>query len=341
MHEIGFIAIRKYRGKYLVRTHLNRDEARPIIKFLYRELVEYLKVKLVKAFGPDDRQSIEQSDSTITPDVRQGDFELPKPGSKITQVLAIMEPGTIVTHVMGLVEYEPNETRLSLVRELNEILKNPIPEELTNNPDTWGKFGEMTYGELVTQSVWAAKVCEAIIDDDSDRVVEIIDKLHPYVKQQLLIVLPQIASHRGVRQGGIFSTSEGWLKAIIAAAGVPKDKITSWIDNFALSGADIATALQLPSPPRPNNENQIEALEQKPDSEDPTMVDSREQNEGTTSINERGMKLGTSERVNEFHRLVKEGYSHRKAKKSAHCDPSTYYRWCKEATGEDPIKPYR
>lgn len=55
----------------------------------------------------------------------------------------------------------------------------------------------------------------------------------------------------------------------------------------------------------------------------------------------RGMKLGTAERVMEFHRLVKHGLSHRQAKEQSRCDPSTYYRWCKEATGEEPIHPYR
>ncbi len=55
----------------------------------------------------------------------------------------------------------------------------------------------------------------------------------------------------------------------------------------------------------------------------------------------RGMKLGTAERVREFHRLVKSGYSHRDAKKHSRCDPSTYYRWCLEATGEEPIQSYR
>lgn len=55
----------------------------------------------------------------------------------------------------------------------------------------------------------------------------------------------------------------------------------------------------------------------------------------------RGIKLGTSERVTEFHRLVKSGMSHRQAKKQAHCDPSTYYQRCKEVTGEEPIAPYR
>lgn len=55
----------------------------------------------------------------------------------------------------------------------------------------------------------------------------------------------------------------------------------------------------------------------------------------------RGMKAGTPERIMEFHRLVKSGKSNRQAKEQAHCDPSTYYRWCKEVTGEDPILPYR
>jgi hypothetical protein len=56
---------------------------------------------------------------------------------------------------------------------------------------------------------------------------------------------------------------------------------------------------------------------------------------------QRGMKIGTAERVTEFHRLLKSGYSQRLAKKSVRCDPSTYYQWCKEVTGEDPIEPYR
>jgi hypothetical protein len=55
----------------------------------------------------------------------------------------------------------------------------------------------------------------------------------------------------------------------------------------------------------------------------------------------RGIKLGTAERVAEFHRLVKSGMSHREAKKRAHSDPSTYYRWCEEVTGEKPIESYR
>lgn len=55
----------------------------------------------------------------------------------------------------------------------------------------------------------------------------------------------------------------------------------------------------------------------------------------------RGIKLGTAERVNEFHRLVKSGISHRQAKKQSRCDPTTYYQWCREVTGEEPITPYR
>lgn len=55
----------------------------------------------------------------------------------------------------------------------------------------------------------------------------------------------------------------------------------------------------------------------------------------------RGMKAGTPERVAEFHRLVKSGMSHREAKRQAHCDPNTYYRWCLQVTGEEPTLPYR
>ena len=56
---------------------------------------------------------------------------------------------------------------------------------------------------------------------------------------------------------------------------------------------------------------------------------------------ERGMKVGTGGRVREFHKLLKEGNSHRQAQKRAHCDPSTYYRHCYSVTGEEPIAPYR
>jgi hypothetical protein len=55
----------------------------------------------------------------------------------------------------------------------------------------------------------------------------------------------------------------------------------------------------------------------------------------------RGLKVGTAERVMEMHRLLKLGQSQRQAKKNAGCDPSTYYRHCKEVTAEDPILPYR
>jgi hypothetical protein len=56
---------------------------------------------------------------------------------------------------------------------------------------------------------------------------------------------------------------------------------------------------------------------------------------------QRGMKLGTAERVREMHRLLKRGVSHRQAKQKSHCDPSTYYRWCLKVTNEEPILPYR
>ena len=55
---------------------------------------------------------------------------------------------------------------------------------------------------------------------------------------------------------------------------------------------------------------------------------------------ERGMKIGTAERVREMHRLLKSGMSQREAKGLARCDPSTYYRRCREVTGEEPIPPY-
>lgn len=61
----------------------------------------------------------------------------------------------------------------------------------------------------------------------------------------------------------------------------------------------------------------------------------------TNQKEKRGMKLGTAERVREFHRLVKSGLSHRQAKKQSRCDPSTYYQWCQEATGEEPKESYR
>lgn len=60
--------------------------------------------------------------------------------------------------------------------------------------------------------------------------------------------------------------------------------------------------------------------------------------EGTA---QRGIKIGTAARVWEYHRAMKEGLSNRAAKARSHCDPSTYYRRCKEVTGEDPIEPYR
>lgn len=60
-----------------------------------------------------------------------------------------------------------------------------------------------------------------------------------------------------------------------------------------------------------------------------------------TSKSRLGPKTGTLERVSEFHRLVKSGMSQRQAKAKARCDPSTYYQWCKQATGEEPIVPYR
>jgi hypothetical protein len=56
---------------------------------------------------------------------------------------------------------------------------------------------------------------------------------------------------------------------------------------------------------------------------------------------QRGMKEGTSTRVREMHRLLKKGLSQRQAKNLSRCDPSTYYRWCLETTGEEPIEPYR
>jgi hypothetical protein len=55
----------------------------------------------------------------------------------------------------------------------------------------------------------------------------------------------------------------------------------------------------------------------------------------------RGMKAGTENRVREAHRLMRSGLSQRQATKRAHTDPSTYKRWCKEVTGEEPIEPYR
>lgn len=54
-----------------------------------------------------------------------------------------------------------------------------------------------------------------------------------------------------------------------------------------------------------------------------------------------GMKIGTDERVRRMHGLLKAGWSFRRAEKEAHSTTTTYRQRCREATGEDPIEPYR
>ncbi|NLE94725.1 MAG: hypothetical protein GX600_03425 [Dehalococcoidia bacterium] len=58
---------------------------------------------------------------------------------------------------------------------------------------------------------------------------------------------------------------------------------------------------------------------------------------------ERGPKVGTFERVREAHRLMtKRPFMTRtQAFKKAKIDSRTYDQWCLEATGEEPIEPYR
>ncbi|MCB0079600.1 MAG: hypothetical protein KDE47_01650 [Caldilineaceae bacterium] len=60
-----------------------------------------------------------------------------------------------------------------------------------------------------------------------------------------------------------------------------------------------------------------------------------------SSTQKRGMKVGTAERVREMHRLLKTGMSQRQARAGAQSDVATYYKYCLEVTGEEPIIPYR
>jgi hypothetical protein len=60
-----------------------------------------------------------------------------------------------------------------------------------------------------------------------------------------------------------------------------------------------------------------------------------------TETERRGPKVGTLERVAEAHRLIKEAHMPvTKACRKARTDTRTYYQWCLEATGEEPIVPY-
>lgn len=62
---------------------------------------------------------------------------------------------------------------------------------------------------------------------------------------------------------------------------------------------------------------------------------------GANESETRGAKAGTFERVQEAHRLLKtSGNSRAWVFKTAHTDSRTYNRWCKSATGEEPILPY-
>lgn len=73
-----------------------------------------------------------------------------------------------------------------------------------------------------------------------------------------------------------------------------------------------------------------------------TVVDNGESSKAIPKPREkRGMKAGTANRVREMHRLLAKGLSQRQAKSRSHCDPTTYYRWCLEVTGEEPIEPYQ
>jgi hypothetical protein len=54
-----------------------------------------------------------------------------------------------------------------------------------------------------------------------------------------------------------------------------------------------------------------------------------------------GPKAGTLDRVKEAHRLItQQNLTRTKAFKRAKTDSRTYDRWCKAATGEEPILPY-
>jgi HEAT repeat protein len=54
----------------------------------------------------------------------------------------------------------------------------------------------------------------------------------------------------------------------------------------------------------------------------------------------RGVKAGTLDRVKEAHRLAtKEGVPISKACDKAHTDTRTYYQYCRQATGEEPVSP--
>lgn len=55
---------------------------------------------------------------------------------------------------------------------------------------------------------------------------------------------------------------------------------------------------------------------------------------------ERGIKAGTDERVKNAHGLLKVGKSRRAAFREAHTDSRTYYQYCRQVTGEEPIEPY-
>lgn len=67
------------------------------------------------------------------------------------------------------------------------------------------------------------------------------------------------------------------------------------------------------------------------------LLETREQKPTAT----RGAKAGTLERVREAHRLLKSGMSRNQAFKRARVDSRTYDQWCKEATGGEPLSPYR
>lgn len=61
----------------------------------------------------------------------------------------------------------------------------------------------------------------------------------------------------------------------------------------------------------------------------------------TEGTGRRGAKVGTLDRVKEAHRLMKQGMSQRQACRAANTDSRTYYTHCMDATGEEPILPYR
>ena len=72
-----------------------------------------------------------------------------------------------------------------------------------------------------------------------------------------------------------------------------------------------------------------------------TILDGRLDASESRNTNQRGAKAGTFTRVKEVHRLLKQGLSLRHACTAANTDSRTYYTHCMNATGEEPILPYR